>query len=499
MSSPRSMAAGRTTSRPPSRRCGGVCKLGYRHEPHAHGVRLRVGAARRAARRAPRAVARPARRRRDRGRRRAACASRRSAWPLSAVATWFLRTVSTRLQRRFRDKVTIALESHVAQLQASVVTIAHQERPELLDRLSVLRDQVFVLDHMYLSVFSTAGFLLRLGHHDRAARLRRPRPAAARGVRAPDRGHLELAAGGRAAGRGGRRAVEAARLPPVHHRHDGGRRPRRCGSPAIGPRLVEQRRASWEAWYGPVARARAVSAVWHSLAWAVFGLAYVGRHRLRGVRASTRRPATCCSCWRPARACPPTSVPPSARSASCAASGWTGRSGSPGSRTTPPPSPPPPTCRCPSGIERRHPVRGRELRLPGHRPAGARRTSRLELPAGAVVAVVGENGAGKTTLVKLLAKLYEPTSGRILVDGVDLARVPADGWRARLAGAFQDFFRFELRAQHSVGLGDLPRLRRRAGRRSRRSSGPGPTTSIDRLRRRASTPSSGPPGPRAWR
>ena len=71
-------------------------------------------------------------------------------------ATWFLRTVSTRVQRRFRDKVTIALESHVARLQATVATIAHQERPELLDRLSVLRDQVFVLDHMYMSLFSTA-------------------------------------------------------------------------------------------------------------------------------------------------------------------------------------------------------------------------------------------------------------------------------------------------------------------------------------------------------
>ncbi|MEP6661404.1 MAG: ABC transporter ATP-binding protein, partial [Acidimicrobiales bacterium] len=73
----------------------------------------------------------------------------------SATATWFLRTVSTRIQRRFRDKVTIALESHVARLQASVVTIAHHERPEYLDRLSVLRDQIFVLDHMYMSVFST--------------------------------------------------------------------------------------------------------------------------------------------------------------------------------------------------------------------------------------------------------------------------------------------------------------------------------------------------------
>src|SRR5262249_38719872 len=47
---------------------------------------------------------------------------------ISSAATWFLRTVSTRIQRRFRDKVTIALESHVAQLQASVATIAHQER-----------------------------------------------------------------------------------------------------------------------------------------------------------------------------------------------------------------------------------------------------------------------------------------------------------------------------------------------------------------------------------
>src|SRR5450755_808224 len=82
---------------------------------------------------------------------------------ISAAATWFLRTVSTRVQRRFRDKVTLALESHVAGLQATVTTIAHQERPDYLDRLSVLRDQVFVLDHMYMSLFSTCGWILRLG------------------------------------------------------------------------------------------------------------------------------------------------------------------------------------------------------------------------------------------------------------------------------------------------------------------------------------------------
>jgi ATP-binding cassette subfamily B protein len=80
------------------------------------------------------------------------------------------------------------------------------------------------------------------------------------------------------------------------------------------------------------------------------------------------------------------------------------------------------------------------------------------LPAGAVVAIVGENGAGKTTLVKLLAKMYEPSSGSIFLDDTPLARVPAGEWRDRLAGAFQDFFRFEFRAGHTVGLGDVPRL-----------------------------------------
>ena len=81
---------------------------------------------------------------------------------VSATATWFLRTVSTRVQRRFRDRVTIALESHVAGLQASIATIAHHERPDYLDRVAMLRDQVFVLDHMYMSLFSTCGWILRL-------------------------------------------------------------------------------------------------------------------------------------------------------------------------------------------------------------------------------------------------------------------------------------------------------------------------------------------------
>ncbi|MEO3751875.1 ABC transporter ATP-binding protein [Streptomyces sp. B6B3] len=82
----------------------------------------------------------------------------------------------------------------------------------------------------------------------------------------------------------------------------------------------------------------------------------------------------------------------------------------------------------------------------------------LRLPAGAVVAVVGENGAGKTTLVKLLAGMYAPTGGRILLDETDLADLDLDAYRARLTAGFQDFVRFELPVRASVGVGDLARV-----------------------------------------
>ncbi|HET7173903.1 MAG TPA: ABC transporter ATP-binding protein [Nocardioidaceae bacterium] len=80
----------------------------------------------------------------------------------------------------------------------------------------------------------------------------------------------------------------------------------------------------------------------------------------------------------------------------------------------------------------------------------------LDLPAGSVVALVGENGAGKSTLVKLLTGMYRPTEGRVLVDGTDLATLDVELWRRRTSGAFQDHARFELPALQVVGVGDLP-------------------------------------------
>ena len=82
----------------------------------------------------------------------------------------------------------------------------------------------------------------------------------------------------------------------------------------------------------------------------------------------------------------------------------------------------------------------------------------LRLPAGKVVALVGDNGAGKTSLIKLLCGFYQADSGRILVDGVPLSRFHLDEWRARIGTAFQDYVTFEFLARESVGVADLSRM-----------------------------------------
>jgi ABC-type multidrug transport system fused ATPase/permease subunit len=80
----------------------------------------------------------------------------------------------------------------------------------------------------------------------------------------------------------------------------------------------------------------------------------------------------------------------------------------------------------------------------------------IAIPAGASLAIVGQNGAGKTTLAKLLCRLYNPQSGSIEVDGVDLRRLDLDSWRTRLTAVFQDFIRFELSLRKNVAPGGAP-------------------------------------------
>jgi len=82
----------------------------------------------------------------------------------------------------------------------------------------------------------------------------------------------------------------------------------------------------------------------------------------------------------------------------------------------------------------------------------------FELGPGERVALVGENGAGKTTLVKLLTRLYDPTEGRILLDGTDLREIDADGLRRSIGVIFQDFVRYDMMARENIAVGRIEDL-----------------------------------------
>jgi ATP-binding cassette subfamily B protein len=374
---------------------------------------------------------------------------------ISAVATWFLKLTSDRTQRRFRDRVAVALESHVARLQASVSTIAHHERPDYLDRLAMLRDQVFVLDHMYMSLFSTCGWILRLGvtlallisiHPGLAllAAFALPTVLASTWRPGVERATEERVA---SANRLARHLFMTATTAPPG---------KEVRVTRMADRLARQRREAWERWYGPVAAARWSTAWWQALAWTIFGAAYVAAVVLVSSRPSATPGQVVLVLAAGARLS-------AYIGATVGEIGFLRGFWLDGSRRlawledyaaslleradTPAPD------RLVEGI--------RFERVSFAYPGTQRRVLediRLELKPGSVVAIVGENGAGKTTLVKLLCRLYQPDQGHILVDGVDLARIRADEWRSRLAGAFQDFFHFEFRARHTVGLGDMPRL-----------------------------------------
>jgi ATP-binding cassette, subfamily B, bacterial len=374
---------------------------------------------------------------------------------VSATLTWLLRVITTRQTRRFRDRVTIVLETHVATLQASVSGLELQERQEYLDRLAVLRNQVFVLDHMYVSLLDTIGWIVRVVITIALLISIDPllvllvvfamptvvssawRPAVERRVEERFAQHNRLAEHLFAT------ATSAAAAKEVRVTR-------------IGSDLANRRRTEWQRWFSPVARARWGTAISHSAAWAIFGLGYIGAvvYVVVGLHAGVSSVLL---------------ILAAGARLSSYVGGTIGEIGFlrgfwiDGSRRL-------------AWLENYSATRAAttDAEVPDRLVDGIRleRVSfaypdadrlalddvTLHLPAGAVVALVGENGAGKSTLVKLLAKMYEPTSGEILIDGEPLRRMPTEDWRNRLTGAFQDFFRFEFSAQHSVGLGDLTRL-----------------------------------------
>jgi ATP-binding cassette subfamily B protein len=224
--------------------------------------------------------------------------------------------------------------------------------------------------------------------------------------------------------------------------------------------LTEQRRSVWEQWYGPVARVRWITAAWQCLVWAIFGAGYVmaivyvasvlergvgdvvlvvaaGTQLARYVGGTAGEMGFLRGFWLDA----------SRRLT------WLEDYAASVDRDATAPAPD----ALVEGIRFEHV----SFSYPGTDVLVLEDID-LFLPAGAVVAIVGENGAGKSTLVKLLSRMYSPTSGRVTADGVDISEMPTAAWRSRLAGAFQDFFRFEFQAQRTVGLGDLDRLDQRA-------------------------------------
>ena len=147
-------------------------------------------------------------------------------------------------------------------------------------------------------------------------------------------------------------------------------------------------------------------------------------------------------------------------------------------------------------LEPRRESRGlpeREIRFEGvdfHYPGSERPVLDhldLALPAGRCTAIVGLNGAGKTTLVKLLARLYEPTGGRILVDEIDVRSFGVDEWSSQIGVIFQDFNRYELTAAENIGFGAVELIdnRDRIRAAARRA---GILTTLERLPRGLDTP-----------
>jgi ATP-binding cassette subfamily B protein len=372
----------------------------------------------------------------------------------SSAATWFLRVISDRTQRRFRERVTITLEAHVARLQASVASIEHHERQEYVDRLSMLRNQVFVLDHMYWSLFTTCGWILRLAvtlallvsiHPALALLALFALPTVFTSTWRPE---IERKADERGAwaNRLSRHLFDVTTTAPPG---------KEVRVTRIGPSLAAQRRSVWEHWYGPVAVARRGSALWQTLSWAIFAVGYVGGVIFvsSGLKASAGSVLLVLAAGARLSAYIGATVGEigflrgfwldgSRRLA------WLEDYAASLEKSADLPAP----VIIKQGIDFEHV----SFAYPGTERLVLQDVS-LHLEPGSVVAIVGENGAGKTTLVKLLCRLYQPSSGRILIDGVELSRIAPHAWRSRLAGAFQDFFRFEFKVLNSVGVGDLPR------------------------------------------
>ncbi|MDQ3107847.1 MAG: ABC transporter ATP-binding protein/permease, partial [Actinomycetota bacterium] len=374
---------------------------------------------------------------------------------LLATGGWLLKTVSERANRKFADRSTIAIESHVAHLQASVATIEHHERPDYLDRLSVLRDQVFTLNHIYSALFTTVGAVLRLVVTIGLLMSVHPALVLLAVVAVPTVWTASWRSGVERVveERGAQHFRRARHLFLLGTTAPAGKEIRIA---RVQDRLVEGRRVAWDARFRPMVRARWITAAWQTGSWAVFGAGFVGA--IVFVASTLDRPAGEVLLVLAASSRLSAYIGQTVQEADFLRGFWLDASQrlawledfAAAHRATEDGTAPE---RLTDGIR----FEGVSFKYPATDRFVLEDVDVL-LPAGSVVAIVGENGAGKSTFVKLLCRFYDPTSGRVTLDGADLSRIHPEDWRKRLAGAFQDFFRFEYPVQRTVGLGDLPRI-----------------------------------------
>jgi ATP-binding cassette, subfamily B, bacterial len=373
---------------------------------------------------------------------------------LAAAGGWLLRTIGGRIEMRFRDRATIEIEAHVAHLQATVSTLEHQERPAYLNRLQLLRDQVFLLNHIYASLMGVVGSIGRIVIT--VALLMSIHPVLV--LLALFAVPTVLISSWRA---GVERQTEEGAAPRTRlarHLFELGTTPgpgKELRVSGTGRLVVDRRRAVWDDWYRSVSSARWHSALWHAAGWTLFGLGYVGAvvFVATGLDASSGDVLLALAAGANLSRFLGVTVGQTeflrwtldASQRLVWLEDFAAMHGAGADAHAPE--------KLRDGIR----LDGVSFRYPGTDTLVLEDVN-LELPAGSVVALVGENGAGKTTLVKLLCRFYDPTEGRVTVDGTDLSHIAAGEWRARLSGAFQDYFRFEYTAQRSVGVGHLDRI-----------------------------------------
>jgi ATP-binding cassette, subfamily B, bacterial len=377
----------------------------------------------------------------------------------SATLMWALQVSLTRTVRRLGDRLNIMFQGHVARLQAEVATVEHHERPVYLDRIAVLRTGVFALDHLFASMFTMVGWIVRLAFVsvllaaiDPALLLLLVGALPLLGVavwrpKVEKRTEEAVAVHGRL----GRHVFAVATTPPP------GKEVRVTGNQAD---LVARRSEAWGRWFGGLRSTQLTSAAWLALAWTVFSLAFVAAVAwvATGLDATPAVVVIVLTAGGRLSAYVGSAVGELGFLRgiwldSAQRLAWLEDFAAQQNART--------DLAVPERLEQGLVFEDVSFVYPGTTRPVLEHVD-LVLPAGGVVAIVGENGAGKSTLVKLLARMYLPSAGRITADGVDINRTDVSAWRERLAGAFQDFARLEFVAATTVGLGDEPRRDDRA-------------------------------------